>query len=153
MYWKSKVCTVDSTHNSKSDWTIAGFEGIRNNFRRNRHLSQNLRHMKNLEKWKKRKREEETPELHKKWESAWKFKIFKEILRGTENTYLNFVFKGMFKIHKLSNYFCHFTLQGALSYVFNQEVLEEPTIHKTIPKFFLYQEKLCFSLRLLIWKN
>ena len=106
-----------------------------------------------LKNEKKRKREEETPKLHKKWESAWKFKIFKEILRGTENTYLNFVFKGMFKIHKLSNYFCHFTLQGALSYVFNQEVLEEPTIHKTIPKFFLYQEELCFSLLLLIWKN
>ena len=71
-------------------------------------MSQNLRSMKNLEKWGKkereREREEETPKLHKKSESAWKFKIFKEILRGTESMFLNFVFKGMFKIHKLKFY-------------------------------------------------
>ena len=46
--------------------------------------------------------------------------IVKELLRGAENTYLNFVFKGVFKLHRLSNFIYHFTIQGiVLGYVFN----------------------------------
>lgn len=84
--------TVGPIYSSKSDLTTAGFEGITSNFIRDRHLSQNLRKVKNLEKWKKKKKGgEETPKLHKKWESAWKFMIVKELLRGAENTWILFL--------------------------------------------------------------
>lgn len=57
---------------SKSDWTIARFEEIKNSFRRNKHLSQNLRKLKNLKKWKKEERK--LPNYIKKCKNAWKFK-------------------------------------------------------------------------------